>query len=287
MFNEVTIKKFIKKIAVVSFIATVQSCGNTNESAINLFNQAQALYEVGEYDKSILLLDSLKKNHTDDIDLLKKGLHLRTLNQEKQIKAEIAQNDSLIAVLENENIAYNGKFQYIKHKDMVEGFYVHKSIAKDVDKTEKTIIEPRIDENDMFYLVSYLTGHDIKHTSVKLASNNSTVVSSSVPYDKAQNYRYNSGGTMYEIVTFNNNQCDTLGYFVSKNENSIIKVIYQGKKSYATQLNSKYIKAIAETYRYATNKLKGKAAIKKRMFLVRKLELAQKQIEQTKIPDSQ
>ena len=42
------------------------------------------------------------------------------------------------------------------------------------------------------------------------------------------------------------------------------------------------IKAINETYRFATNKNRGKSAIKKKMFLEQKLQLAQKQIEQTK-----
>ena len=51
------------------------------------------------------------------------------------------------------------------------------------------------------------------------------------------------------------------------------------------QLNIKHVTAIAETYRHATNKTQGKAAIQKRMFLQQKLELAKKQIEQTKITE--
>ena len=283
MYNVAIIKKTIKYVIVSAIIGMAQSCGNGNGNlAQDLLSQAQTAYEAGNYNLSVQLLDSLKKV-SDDLDLLKKGLNLRTLNQEGLIKLEIAQNDSLITVLEEENKGLSGNFKYFKHKDMVEGFYVHKSIAGDVEKTDRSTLEPRIDENDMFYLVSYLTGHDVKHTCVKLNSNAGAVSTSTVAYDKAQNYRYNSGGVTYESITFTNAQCDTLGCFVTNNENAKISIVYQGKKSYSTPLNDKYKKAVAETYRYAKNKQNGKAAIKKRMFLEQKLELAKKQIEQTKV----
>ena len=283
MFNVVITKKTVKNIALLAFLGFVQSCGSGNDNE-NLLSQAQSAYESGNYTLSIQLLDSLNKT-SDDIERLKKGLHLRTLNQEGIIKNEIAQNDSLIAVLEEENKLYDGKFKYIKHKDMVEGFYVHKTIAVDIDNTERTIIEPRIDENDMFFMVSYLTGRDVKHTSIKLNAKSGSVSSKTVAYDKARNYRYNSGGVVYESITFDNAQCDTLGCFIADNIDSEINVVFQGKKSHTIVLNDKYKNAIAETYRCATNKTKGKAAIKKRMFLENKLKLAQKQIEQTKITD--
>lgn len=283
MFNVTTIKKTVKNIFILTILGIAQSCANNNDN-IDLLSQAQTAYEVGNYTLSIQLLDSLKKT-SDNLETLKKGLHLRTLNQEGIIKNEIAQNDSLISVLEEENKLYDGKFKYIKHKDMVEGYFIHKSIVGDIENTERTIIEPRIDENDVFYLVSYLTGRDVKHTRVKLNTKSGSVSSNAVAYDKAQNYRYNSGGITYESITFNNAQCDTLGCFVANNANSKISLVFQGKKSYSIVLNDKYKKAIAETYQCATNKTRGKAAIKKRMFLENKLKLAQKQIEQTMIKD--
>lgn len=287
MYNGAITKIMFRGCATLLLAGSLFSCGNGNkEAALALYNQADALYNSNKYNESIVLLDSLKKNYTDDIDLLKKGLHLRTLNQQGLIQTEIAQTDSLISVLEAENKSLSGNFKYIKHPDMVEGFLIHKSIADEVDKTGRTAIEPRIDESDMFYIVSYLTGHDIKHTGISLSSKSgNTVTSATVPYDEAQNYRYKSGGVSYEIVTFNNNQCDTLGFFTATNEESPIKVTFQGKKTYSVQLNKKYVKAIADTYRYATNKTRGKAAIQKRMFLDQKLQLAEKQIEQTKISE--
>lgn len=283
MFNVVTTKKIIKSIAILAFVSIVQSCGN-NSNNIDLLSQAQSAYEIGNYTLSMQLLDSLKQN-SDDIEQLKKGLHLRTLNQESIIKNEIAINDSLITVLEKENMLYDGKFKYIKHKDMVEGYYVHKTIAGDAGNTERTIIEPRIDENDMFYMVSYLSGKDVKHTSVALKTKSGLVTSKTIAYDNARNYRYNSGGVTYESITFDNAQCDTLGCFIADNINSRINLVFQGKKSHTIVLNDKYKNAIAETYRCASNRIKGKAAIKKRLFLENKLKLAQKQIEQTKIID--
>lgn len=287
MYNEAITRNLFRGCAALLLAGMLCSCGSgEKEAAQALYSQAQSLYDSKQYNESIVLLDSLKKNYTGDIDLLKKGLHLRTLNQEGQILAEMAQNDSLISALETEFKKLSGNFKYIKHPDMVEGFYIHNSIAGEIEKTNRVAIEPRIDESDMFYIVSYLTGHDVKHTSIKLANENgASVTSATVPYDEAQNYRYKSGGTSYEIVTFSNSQCDTLGYFTAANEGSAIKVTFQGNKAYSMQLNKKHVKAIAETYRHATNKTQGKAAIQKRMFLQQKLELAKKQIEQTKITE--
>lgn len=288
MYNVAIIKHALKCSAIISIAIAMHSCSNSNENAaLAIFNQAQTLYDRGEYTNSVAMLDTLKSKFPEEIELRKKGLHLLTLNQEGLIKIEIAKNDSLITELEKENKQLSGNFKYIKHPDMVEGFYIHKSIADETEKTDRIAIEPRIDEYDMFYIVSYLTGHDVKHTRISFSNQSGNSVSSAnVPYDEAQNYRYKSDGKTYEIVTFNNNQCDTLGYFAANNTSSPLKVTFQGKKNYSIQINAKHAKAIAETYRYATNKNKGKAAIQKRMHLESKLQLAQKQIQQTQIPSN-
>lgn len=285
MYNVATIKQLLKSSATLLIAVVLHSCGTGNDNeAITIFSQAQELYNRSEFKNSMSMLDSLKAKFPNEIELRKKGLHLLTLNQEGLIKIEIAQNDSIITELEKENKQLSKNFKYIKHPDMVEGFYIHKSLVDEAEKTDRTAVEPRIDENDMFYIVSYLTGHDIKHTRLSFSNKSGNSVSSAnVPYDEAQNYRYKSGGKTYEIVTFNNHQCDTLGCFAARNTNTPLKVTFIGKKNYSIQINSKHAKAIAETYRYATNKNKGKAAIKKRMLLESKLQLAQKQIEQTRI----
>lgn len=283
MFNEV-FKHIIKSSTTLLLVSALYSCGNNRDAAESLFHQAQTYYESGQYLHSVAILDSLKAAYPEEIGILKKSLHLRTLNQEGIIKTEIAQTDSLISALEEENRTFTGKFKYVKHPDMVEGFHIHKSIAGEIDKTDRVAVEARIDDNDMFCIVSYLTGHDIKHTSIKLTSTSgASVKSESVPYDEARNYRYKSGGVTYEIVTFANNQCDTLGHFAASHIGEHLKVTFQGAKNYSMQLNSTHAKALAETYLYAKNKQQGKAAIRKRMHLENKLQLAQKQINETKV----
>ena len=286
MYNAAITKNILKGCASIIFVGALFSCGNSDKDAAqSLYAQAEYLYNNKQYNNSIILLDSLKNNYKGDIELLKKGLHLRTLNQEGLILAEIEQADSLIAALETENNRLSGSFKYIKLPDMVEGYYIHKSIVGEIDKTDRTDIEPRIDEYDEFYIVSYLTGQDIKHTGISLTANAGSVKSATVPHDGAQNYRFKSGGKSYESITFKHDQCDTLGYFTVANNNAKIKATFHGKKNYSTQLSSKQIKAIAETYRYATCKTQGKATIQKRLFLEQKLDLARKQIIQTKLEE--
>ena len=285
MFKEAIINKMSMRaiITMCVSVGVMCSCTNSNDNiAESLYSQASEQYQSGNYQQSVALLDSLKNNYKDDIDILKKGLYLRVLNQEGLIKDEIASNDSLISVLESENMELSGSFKYVKLKDMVEGYYIHKSIADKAGDDNRSTVEPRIDEADMFYIVSYLKGNSVSHTSVALSSAAGEVSSKSVAYDKSRNYRYNSDGIAYESIIFTNQECDTLGYFVANNNSSNVKLTFKGKKQYSVKLEPKMIKAINETYRFATNKNRGKSAIKKKMFLEQKLQLAQKQIEQTK-----
>lgn len=282
MYNAIQIKKNILAVAFVLTTGAVCSCGGPNDEANALFAQAEQCYAAGDYNQSNMLLDSLKKNYTDDIDLLKKGLHLRTLNQEGLILAEMASTDSLLSVLEVENQQLSGDFKYIKHKDMVEGYYIHKTISDKAGDDARCVIEPRIDESDMFYIVSFLKGQSVDHTHVKIKSRNGEVSTRSVPYDGARNYRYKSGGIAHESITFMNAECDTIGCFITNNSTDKHSLVFAGKKQYSVNVDAKMQKAIAETYRYATNKKQGKSAIKKKMYLEQKLQLAQKQIEQTK-----
>lgn len=287
MYNVAITKNILKGCAFILLAGTLYSCGNNNKDiAQSLYAQAEHLYDSKQYSHSITLLDSLKNNYKDDLDLLKKGLHLRSLNQEGLILQEIEQTDSLISALEDENNRLANSFKYIKHPDMVEGYYIHKSIADEIDKIDRNDIEPRIDEYDEFYIVSYLAGQDIKHTSVSLTSNSGNSVSTaSVAYDGAQNYRFKSGGKAYESITFKHEQCDTLGHFAATYDGQSIKGTFRGKKAYSINLSKKQVKAIAETYRYATCKTQGKVSIQKRLYLEQKLDLARKHIEQTKIAE--
>lgn len=285
MFKEVLIKLSVIKVAfVICVMLAASSCSDANKNvAESLFVQARDLYDNQRYEESIKMLDSLKNNYKDNIDLLKKVLHLRVLNQKGLVKKEITTNDSLISELELENQELSKEFKYIKHKDMVEGYYIHKNIADKAGDDNRTTIEPRIDEGDMFYIVSYMKGVNVKHTSVSLVVPSAgEVTTSTVPYDKSRNYRYNSDGVSYESITFTNQECDTLGQFVVENVKSNFKLIFKGTKQHSVNLEPIIVKAIAQTYRYAINKKSGKSAIKKRMFLEQKLQLAQKQIEQTK-----
>ena len=121
MFKEAIINKMSMKaiITMCVSVGVMCSCTNSNDNiAESLYSQASEQYQSGNYQQSVALLDSLKNNYKDDIDILKKGLYLRVLNQEGLIKDEIASNDSLISVLESENMELSGSFKYVKLKDM-------------------------------------------------------------------------------------------------------------------------------------------------------------------------
>lgn len=284
MFKEVITKSKTRQIVYLCFCAFVfASCSggsNTNKEAEALYNSAVEMNSAGNCEQSNRVLDSLSKTFPNEFELIKKGMHLRTLNGEKIIKKESVSNDSLIAVSKPVVEHLANSFNYIKEADMVEGFWMSKRLKR---YAQSTSIEPRIDNNCEMYIVSNYVGGGIGHTSLSVVGGNGRVSTATVPYDKARNYRYENEGKRYESITFKPAECAAFVEAIAKNGGSPITISFNGASSKSGKIDGNTTKAFQETLAYSEASKNLKKAQGKKIYLDKKLEITLKQQQKTKV----
>ncbi|MDD2961288.1 MAG: hypothetical protein PHR45_04310 [Muribaculaceae bacterium] len=279
MYNEV-IKKSLFTILTTGLIFS-SSCGNKKNSpseAELLLTSAQEAFDNADYNKSIILLDSLTKSFPTEIDTQRKGMHLKTVVDEKKSIKDSISNDSIINIYSSVKNDLSSKFIYIKTKDMVEGYSVHKNSPQLINRTG---VEARIDDSGAIYLVSLLNGHSINHTKISFSNGASESFSDNVPFNGSTNYRFKDSGVTNEMVTFRGAKCDTLCQFVSDNANANLKLNFIGKSRFSIPLSKNERNILAETQKYSVATIKLKKAEGLKLYYLNRLKITREQIKKT------
>lgn len=263
---------------------TAISCNNGNkEAATMLFESAKALYDSQQYDSTLSMLDTLNKRYPAETEIIRQGMHLGALTEEKVSLIGIAQADSAIAVNAPIVESIVKDFVVIKDPDLVENYRIYKSL-KNNQLLNQTTFEPRVDDNGFIYLVSLLHGKAINHTKLRvIAPDGSSAETASIPFDNAQNYRFNNDGISNEMVTFHADQCDDFCRFIVDNIDKQLKLEFVGKTSYCIALPTNLKEAVAWSYKYSVAIQSGLKAEREKIYWNKRLEIAKRQIEQTKL----
>lgn len=279
MFNA-AIKSLIIAGAA-SALCLFASCGGGHEKeALALYESAKSLYDGRLYDSTLSVLDTLYKRYPAETDVVKKGMLLMARAQEQSAIDGIAQADSIIAANAPivEKIAKD--FVVVKNPDLVENYRVYKTL-KNSPLIGRTGLEPRVDDNGNIYLVSLLQGKAIKHTMLRVtAPDGSLAETASIAFDNAQNYRFVNDGVSYEMVTFHADQCDEFCRFIADNADVQLKLEFVGNSSHKISLSKTLQEAIARSYEYSVAIQSGLKAERSKLYLNKRIEVAQKQIEQ-------
>lgn len=280
MYKGVTKIQFI--IAIVVSLCAI-SCNQTKKvsnEAKDLYTQAQSMYDSGKYAQSLILIDSLNKKYPTELEILKEGLHLRTMAIEKETLHEIISNDSTLNESTEKVESLKGKFKYTKTPEMVEGYRVHSSASPLFNRTG---IDVRISDNDSIYIISLVHGPAIGHNQISFSSSTGEIRSKVVPYNGSTNYKFTDGNTSNEMVTFRGAQADSLCNYVIANLSQNIRLNFIGKSRISTTLSASDKRIIAETAEYSEALRNMKRAEAKKRFLDNKLQIAKAQIEKTKM----
>lgn len=276
MYNALT-----KTLAMCFLTIGLTACsGNgSSEDGTNLLNQAKDATEKGEFLVAYKLIDSIDVVAPSDIKLRKQAIYQRTIIDEKSSIVDSIRNDS---VLDKESLvveSLKNKFKFVKTKDMVEGYSVHKSAPELVNRTG---IDVRINEQNELYVVSLLNGASVNHTQISVSNAENSVYSDNVPYNGSTNYRFKDGSISNEMVTFRGAKADSLCMFVSENVSSKLMLTFIGNKRHKQSLSKKEATIIAETYDYAIALQRLKKAKDLKMFYSNKIAIARKQQASTK-----
>ncbi len=280
MFNATTLKKLALCFGASLLLC---SCGGKEENpeAVMLYNSAKANFEANNPNQAINTIDSLAKAFPKEISVQRRAMHLRTLADSLIIDREFLQLDSTLIADSITFVNLKPQFAFVKTADMVEGYYIDKSL-QGTPLYERTGIEPRVDESGNIFIASCLFGPVVKHTSLTASCAAGEVATGEVPYDEALNYRYQAERGNCEMVTFNFDKCSDFSKFIAENCDSEITIRFVGAKTHNMKLSSKLAKTIADTYYFSSAMSSGKNATAKKMFMAKKRELNNKQINQTR-----
>ncbi len=270
------------KLAIAAVaITTATSCATKSQETVeaeNLLTMAENAVTQGNPEQAIILLDSLNKAYPTQIEVQRKALQLRPRAIESGTIAQLSQTDSLIATYQAENEQLKPAMKLISDKDLVEPYYVPVS-GYNPQFLKTTGIQPRVDEIGQFYIISSVSGKNLRHTSITLKSPAGEVSTPAVPYDGETNYR--SSGS--EMITYLPEQCDTIGQFVVENISQPITLIFNSEngKTTSSKLSQAEIKGIADAYRYSRSIINGRDLTVKRQKLERQLQIARDQAART------
>lgn len=276
--------RHITFILTFGLIFGLLACSRTSpkeQTASTLLENAQNLYSQKQFPSASLLLDSIEHSYQEFADIQRKAMYLRTLVIQGQTIVDSIANEDTIKILAPKVDSLATLFKYVKTKEMVEGYYVLKSISANA-LVKRSGIEARIDEQGNIYLISSLYGQNIQHTHIAAISNGKRIETIVVPFDNAQNYRYKDNGNPVEMITFHKDECDSLCQYIAQNRLNKVQIEFCGKRNYTITLTNSQKKELAATYDYATLKKAYKTAVDKRIFFEKKLQIARKQELQTK-----
>lgn len=263
-----------KFITALLTAAALTACGdNKSESAQNVFDAASALLEQGNPAGAITMLDSLDNAYSSETALRRRGMHLRALAQEKLTVAQLSETDSLLSCLTAEAQLLSSSLQ--KVDNVIEPYFIASGSS-----LAPTGLQARMAPDGVVYIVSSLSGHPVRHTTVTATADGRSASTTAVAYDGERSTR--EGGV--ETVHFVGAECDSLVKFITSAQ-SPVTVTWQGAKSFSRPLTAKEQQAIATVGTYAASMTAIKIASLEHQRLEKQLELARAQAART-FPDS-
>ncbi len=250
------------------------ACGSSDhDAAMSLYDQAKAETEAGHYVAALSLLDSIDAAYPSEIDIRRKGMHLRPKAIEGETLKELSVADSLLAVLEIRGNELKQQMEFVENP--VEGYYVPKGSGGG-DFIGTTGIQARMSPDGNFYIVSSLK-KPIKSTAISLSAGGEEARTSTVEYDGERNDR--SMGA--EVITFMQAECDTLGKFAVSHRGMPMKLNFYGSGTYTIDLPTDQAEALADLYNSAGTVRDYRLAQLNKSRLEKQLDIARSQLART------
>lgn len=264
----------IKLITAILAAASFTACGdNTSRSAQSVYDAASSLLEQGNPAGAITMLDSLDSAYPAETSLRRRGMHLRALALEKLTVAELAETDSLLACLTAESQQLSTSLR--KVDNAVEPYFIAAGST-----LAPTGLQARMAPDGVIYIVSSLSGHPLRHTSITASAGGRTASTATVAFDGERSSR--NGGV--ETVHFVGAECDSLIRFITSAD-SPVTITWNGTSGYSRPLTASEQKAIATLGSYAASVTAVKVATLEHQRLEKRLEIARSQAART-YPDS-
>lgn len=265
----------IKYLGIASaMMLAACSAGSDKEKAQALYDEAAAAVENNDFNRAIILVDSIKSAYPGQIDIRRNSLHVLARANEGLALRRRESADSLVAVLQAKSEAMSDEI--IAVDNPIEKYFVVKGTdpAKFYNKDG---LQARMTPDGDLYLISSLASRKALSTAIAVECDGNRAVTATVPFDGERNDR--SMGS--EVITFMGAECDSVARFIAENAGKRITLIFEGSKPFSMTLPETQANGIATLTRYAELIRQLKGAMIEREKQNRILETARSQAART------
>lgn len=258
------------RLAAAFLIAvSVSSCGDSDrESALQLSETAENELKSGNYQAAITALDTLDTKYASEVEVRRSSMKFRAMAVEGLTIKRIREVDDTLAVLKNQLDRYGESFEYIANPGKgLGGNYIDRSIVK-----LKSDILPRINDDGYFTLSIRINGRPIGFS--RLTFVDGAMSASTVPVEPSRLVKVeNSEMTVLQ----QEDVADAVTWLASHMTAAEYELV--GSKSVIrNKLSETLVKAIVNTWNFASAKQAYRLALIEREKLERKLQLCRDQL---------
>ena len=169
--------------------------------------------------------------------------------------------------------------QNLYEKYQEEGNYVFKK-DRNAGSVNRSCLRIQVTEDGQMQLMSVYSGTTkLNHESVKVELPDGTfALTSVIPYDGANNYRFVNAGNTTEVVTYKGKQMRSVADLVYNSNGAKIKVSYEGKRPFSFIMDNNTREAISASYELALVMSEIKQLQREKAIATKTIEILKKQI---------
>ena len=273
----------MKRIFFISIIGLALfsgACSKKNNPAAEQYQKAEELYRQGDYARAKVAIDSIAKIDPRAFDEIRAGMQLMRRVDLSINERNLAYVDSLLPIRQAFQKDLLSKFKLQKdEKYQEEGNYVFKK-DRNAGSVNRSCLRIQVTEDGQMQLMSVYSGTTkLNHESVKVELPDGTfALTSVIPYDGANNYRFVNAGNTTEVVTYKGKQMRSVADLVYNSNGAKIKVSYEGKRPFSFIMDNNTREAISASYELSLVMSEIKQLQREKAIATKTIEILKKQI---------
>ena len=243
----------LKREYIIFLFLFFIACNSNEKQATVYLENAQRLYEQGDYVSAKNNIESIKELFPKEFRVQKYGLRLKRRIEIKEQEQNIILSDSVLNVRLAEVEKMKSGFLFEKDPEYDEiGKYIDKNQLLEA-RLQSSYIRTNVNELGEIHLYSvYYGSRPIRHTRLKVSkSNGEYAETKDIPFDGGMNYSFVDGGMTTEIVTYKQGNDNGVIQFIYDNKASSLRAEYLGKEKYSLTISSADKNVLIKTLDFA------------------------------------
>ncbi|WP_455497165.1 hypothetical protein [Coprobacter sp.] len=272
-------RKFVF-VSIASLLLLFGACTKKENRAAEQYQKAEELYQRGDYALAKNAIDSISTIDPRAFDEIRAGMQLMRRVNLSINKRNLAYVDSLLPIRLAFQKELLSKFALQKDEKYQEnGNFVYKK-DRNAGSVNRSCLRIQVTEDGQMQLMSvYFGASKLNHESVKVELPDGTfALTSVVPYDGANNYRFVNAGNTTEVVTYKGKQMRSVADLVYNSKDARIKVSYEGKRPFSFVMDKNTKEAISASYELALVMADIKQLQREKAIAGKTIEILERQI---------